>query len=305
VAIHLSADPDLIVVEFSISGYTFSHVSYFGQAHPRYTVLGPVRAAVRLTMALLVLAVQLGWIILAGAVRPGRIRTIVLTSLTRITGRTFLWFLRFKLRIRGPIPPAGSLIVGNHISWIDGFAFAGALGCRFVAIHWIHEIPLVRSALRTLSIETIHKTALRDLPRLNRAIRLVQEEDRSMMFFPEATTLRGDQVYEFRAALLDNAARDGNPVHWAAISFSIPVRWVPVGLVVPWPDWTPLMVHAFRVGHIPRTVCTIRFGREAVTGTDRRTLAGELQRRVSDAFTPLEQASPEETLRYYRKQKKS
>jgi lyso-ornithine lipid O-acyltransferase len=115
-----------------------------------------------------------------------------LASAARIVGA--------RVTVVGTAPRPGSLIVANHISWLDILVLGGATGCAFVSkdqlghslVHWLadqnHTIYVDRTARRQVGQQTAALTSA-----------LARGE--VVAFFPEGTVGPGDRLLPFRAPL--------------------------------------------------------------------------------------------------------
>ncbi len=126
-----------------------------------------------------------------------------------LTGRSPVprWFLRgagwlagARVRIEGR--PAGphTLLIVNHVSWMDILVLGGATGCAFVSkdnlghgfIHWLADQQ------NTLYVERERvKGALDQAQALGRLL----DQPQPVALFPEGTVGPGDQLLPFRSTL--------------------------------------------------------------------------------------------------------
>ena len=106
-----------------------------------------------------------------------------------------------KVQTLGPGPRPHTLLLANHVSWLDILVLASATGCAFVAkdrlgnrlVHWLADqnntIYVDRSARRAVGSQV---TAIQSALRSAQPIAL----------FPEGTTGPGDRLLPFRSTLL-------------------------------------------------------------------------------------------------------
>lgn len=117
-------------------------------------------------------------------------------------------FLRYAARICGarvrtvgPKPYPHSLLLANHLSWLDIFVLASATGCAFVSkdklghplVHWLADQN------RTVYVD---RAARRAAGNQVTAIRAALERRQPLALFPEGTTGPGDHLLPFRSTLL-------------------------------------------------------------------------------------------------------
>jgi len=105
------------------------------------------------------------------------------------------------VRVVGPALNPHTLLVANHLSWLDILVLASATGCVFVSkdrlghrlVHWLadqnHTIYVDRASRRAAGEQVV-------------AIRRALAGRQPVALFPEGTTGPGDRLLPFRPALL-------------------------------------------------------------------------------------------------------
>lgn len=130
--------------------------------------------------------------------------------------------IRLEADLRHAVP--GSMLVANHISWIDIFVINAALPTAFVSKEEVRHWPLA-GWLAAANDTIFLKRGSRGHARLiNREIADVLATGKHVGVFPEGTTTDGTHVLHFHAALLQPTIAAGRPVVPAAISY-----WEPDG----------------------------------------------------------------------------
>lgn len=124
-------------------------------------------------------------------------------------------------RVSGTPRPGATLLLANHVSWLDIAAIhAAAPHARFVAKAELRRWPLLgwmSHAAGTLFIERAHKRdALRVVHRLAEALR----DGDSVVVFPEGTTGDGRTLLPFHGNLLQAAIATGTPVQPVVLRYS-------------------------------------------------------------------------------------
>ncbi|MEO5973341.1 MAG: lysophospholipid acyltransferase family protein [Sphingomicrobium sp.] len=115
------------------------------------------------------------------------------------------WICGARVSVTGPPPGPHTLLVSNHVSWLDILILGGATGCAFVSkdalghgfIHWLAD----QNA--TLYIKRSHRKGARDQAE---SIAAALGGDQPLALFPEGTTGPGDHLLPFRSTLLEAAA---------------------------------------------------------------------------------------------------
>jgi len=113
----------------------------------------------------------------------------------------------------------GSLVVANHVSWLDAVALHALLPAAIVAKAEARRWPLIGRMLARNDTLFVERRACRALLQVNAEItaRLARRE--SVAVFPEGTTTDGAQVLPFRPALFQPAVAGGHPVQALALAY--------------------------------------------------------------------------------------
>ena len=271
-------------------------MAYYLSRDPRHTVIGGLRGLFRLLYFTVVFVHGSVFALAVRAVLPIRTYRRIRPRLTRALGRTLICASNIRIRHSGPIPPQGSLIVANHLSWADSFTFLGELGCRFMVNHLYGEILGFSAVLRAVGVEFMNRMSVKAIGPARRARRAVLERGESLLVFPEGRTSRGAAVRPFKTALLQVAVDLGVPVGLASVRYETPPDWPPASVVIGWEEWPPMIVHIYRAFHAPRIICRITYGSSNDHHCDRRSLAAALHERVTRLYRPMPQL-PAEALR--------
>ncbi len=118
----------------------------------------------------------------------------------------------------------GSMLVANHISWLDIFVINASLPAAFVSKEEVRHWP-VAGWLATRNDTIFLKRGSRGHARLiNQEIAAVLARDKLVAVFPEGTTTDGTHLLHFHAALIQPALAAGRPVVPTALSY-----WEPDG----------------------------------------------------------------------------
>ncbi|WP_265561770.1 lysophospholipid acyltransferase family protein [Sphingomicrobium arenosum] len=128
-----------------------------------------------------------------------------------LTGRGPIarWFLRgsgfiMGLRVKrvGPAPARRSLLLVNHVSWLDILAMGSATGCAFVSKAEVQDHPLTKWLADQRDTLYITRQNRRSVDEQIDAIRRRFDHHLPLALFPEGTTSDGTQLLPFRSPLL-------------------------------------------------------------------------------------------------------
>jgi len=256
-------------------------MSYLLSANLRHTVFGSFRGLTRLLYFTTVFFSSAIVVLILRAVLPVSVYRRLRPSISRKVGRVLLCASNIRVRREGTLPPPGSLVVANHISWADSFTFLSELGCRFMVNHRYESIVGFGTVLKTVGVAFINRMSMKAVGQAQEVMRRILEHGASLMVFPEGRTSRGGSVRQFKSALLQVPVDLKQPVYWATVCYETPRSWPPASVVIGWEEWPPLLTHIYRAFHAPRITCRIRYGLEPIWAPDRRTLAEALHTAVS------------------------
>jgi len=126
------------------------------------------------------------------------------------------------LQVSGVAPrPGGTLIVSNHISWLDiATIHAAAPHARFVSKADVLKWPLLGWLIRGAGTLFIERERKRDAVRVVHAMAEALKAGDTVAVFPEGTTGAGPEPLPFHANLLQAAVATGTPVQPVVLRFS-------------------------------------------------------------------------------------
>ena len=188
-------------------------------SRPRPPTGRRLRGAWRLTRA--ALHVAHGMAVMA--LHFPRLQAVERQARIRWFSATLLHRLGMVLTVHGRAVEGPSLLVANHVSWLDIAALHAAVPqARFVSKADIRHWPLVGwlvAGAGTLFVERASKRdALRVIHQMAEALRAGD----TVAVFPEGTTGPGPELLPFHANLLQAAVATGMPVQPAVLRFHDP-----------------------------------------------------------------------------------
>lgn len=193
--------------------------------------------------------------------------------------------LRLVVEETPPEPPF--LMVSNHLSYIDVVVLASQLRTVFVAKAEVRKWPVFGVLCRSFDTIFIDRGSRRDLMRAAAEIREALAWGDGVVIFPEGTSTRGSEVGSFKPALLEDAARCGQPVHYVSLSYRTAPGAEPAHeRVCFWGD-AYFLVHLVKLLRVPSFEARVRFGEEPLVDDDRKRLAMRLHGAVAERFIPV------------------
>ncbi|MEV6597025.1 lysophospholipid acyltransferase family protein [Actinoplanes sp. NPDC051346] len=134
-------------------------------------------------------AVLIGGLVLVPLLRGRAIRTVA---------RGLLAALGVRLVWRGRTPHTGSLLVANHVSWLDVLALLAVAPVTLVAKREVRGWPLVGAMARAAGAIFVDRDRPRRLPETVAEVAAALRAGRSVAAFPEGTTFSVRRVAALR-----------------------------------------------------------------------------------------------------------
>ena len=134
--------------------------------------------------------------------------------------RQLLRILRVHYATRGELP-AGSptLIVSNHVSWLDIWIINSVVGVRFVAKSDIRRWPVIGFLVKGAGTIFIERDKRHDTARTNRYIVRALTRGEYVAIFPEGICTDGREVRPYHASLFQPAVGAGAKVAVLALRY--------------------------------------------------------------------------------------
>jgi 1-acyl-sn-glycerol-3-phosphate acyltransferase len=130
-----------------------------------------------------------------------------------------------ELVVSGTPRPGATLLVANHVSWLDIAAVhAVAPQARFVSKADVLSWPLLGWLIRNAGTLFIERERKRDALRVLHQVAEALKAGDTVAVFPEGTTGDGETLLPFHANLLQSAIVSGTPVQCVAIRYSDPAH---------------------------------------------------------------------------------
>lgn len=114
------------------------------------------------------------------------------------------------------------LLVGNHISWVDIYAYLSVAEFKFVAKSEVKSWPLIGWFARNLGTIFVERDRPRDALRVGRELRDALGAGHAVCLFPEGTTTDGSVVLPFSSVLVSAAIDKGVPLQPVSIAYRRP-----------------------------------------------------------------------------------
>ena len=128
-----------------------------------------------------------------------------------------------ELETDGPLPDSADgrplMLVGNHVSWVDIYAYLSVAEIKFVAKSEVKSWPLIGWFAQNLGTIFVVRDRPRDAVRVGEEMGGALDAGNIVSVFPEGTTTDGSVVMPFSPALLNAAVERAVPVQPVSISY--------------------------------------------------------------------------------------
>jgi len=122
-------------------------------------------------------------------------------------------------RGRPGVPDGATLVVANHVAWLDACVLQAVLPARLVLPAALARLPVVGTLARRFDAIVVGANVRRAVDEIAAALRAGER----VVVFPERTPTDGRSVAPFAATLLEAAVETGAPV------LPVALRWLGLG----------------------------------------------------------------------------
>jgi len=195
----------------------------------------------------------------------------------RLWSAGLLRVMGLTVEVSGLPRPGATLIVANHISWLDIAAIHVAVPhARFVSKADVLSWPLLGRLIRDAGTLFIERERKRDALRVVHTVAASLQAGETIAVFPEGTTGAGPELLPFHANLLQAAVSTGTPVQPVVLRFDdISGRFCEAAQYI---GDTTLLQSLWRVASARRMKVTVQVMLPLATEhADRRLLAEHLR----------------------------
>ena len=196
-----------------------------------------------------------------------------------------LRLLGIGLKVSGAPRAAATLLVSNHVSWLDiAVIHAAAPQARFVSKADIKHWPLIGRLVASAGTLFIERESKRDALRVVHQIADALRGGDTVAVFPEGTTGAGRELLPFHANLLQAAIATGSAAQPVVLRFHEPGRaFSPAAEFI---GDTTLVQSMWRMAAAKGLQVELQWlSAEATSHADRRELAAHLRERIGEVLS--------------------
>lgn len=126
--------------------------------------------------------------------------------------------------LKQPAPLQGTLIVANHVSWLDILVINSLYPSGFIAMKELKNWWVIGKMVANAGTIFIDRSNRKDIDPINQAIAESLRQGDNVCFFPEAKTSSGTGILPLKAALFQSAIMAGAPVQALALRYYVAQR---------------------------------------------------------------------------------
>jgi 1-acyl-sn-glycerol-3-phosphate acyltransferase len=194
-----------------------------------------------------------------------------------------LRMLGIALHSEGTPRGGATLVVSNHVSWLDILAINAVQPARFVSKADVRAWPLIGWLVECGGTLFIERERKRDALRVVHQVAEALTQGQVVAVFPEGTTSEGHGLLPFHANLLQAAVSTGTPVQPVALRFSDARE--DVSRAAAYVGDTNLLSSLWAVVSAPQMRVRVRWLPAVETShAERRTLSDDLRAQILDAL---------------------
>ncbi len=112
-----------------------------------------------------------------------------------------------------------SIIICNHISWLDIFVINSKNPCRFIAKSEIRSWPVIGWLCKQTGTIFIYRSKQKDIKRIFLDIIKIIHKGERVAFFPEGTTSPQGKIRDFHSSLFESAIKTRSTIQPYAIRY--------------------------------------------------------------------------------------
>ena len=247
------------------------------------------RITYKLVGTLLVTALAALPVVIVAVATAGhpRARARVGAQASHVWARFLLPILAVRVTRTGPVPVAGTMVVSNHLSYLDILCLASCYSGLFLSKAEIAGWPGFGVLARAAGTVFVDRDQARDTGRVNGELATWLRAGLRITWFPEGRTSDGATVAPFKSSLFQAAFLADVPCVPVTLGVATPGTELPVSQTVCWWSSEPFVGHFLRLLTLPRVEVAVHFGEQVIPTGDRKRLAQELHGRVAAAFVPV------------------
>jgi lyso-ornithine lipid O-acyltransferase len=193
------------------------------------------------------------------------------------------WICGADVRCEGQPASRGTLLIANHVSWLDIPALAGATGCAFVSKAEMRDHPFLRWVADQNETIYIDRTDRRAIHGQVASLAEGLTRPQPLALFPEGTVGDGGRLLPFKPSLLSAVA----PPPEGVVIRPVAIDYGTLAPIIGWGTGEPGIANVLRVlGRKGRFPITLRLLGAIPPDPDRKELARAAHDVIAAALAP-------------------
>ena len=195
--------------------------------------------------------------------------------------KIFSAIMNLSVNIEGEFPEQGTLLVSNHISWLDIIVIGQYLPAYFVAKSDILSWPIIGYLSKQGGTIFIRRGDKKHIKVTTEKMAWVLKQNSTIIAFPEGTTTRGDEVLGFHASLFQPALLTRSAIQPVALQYQgLAKQQAPF---IGDDDFVPHLIKLLALDKIEVHVCFLPVIKSS--GRDRHSVGVEAREIISEKIS--------------------
>jgi 1-acyl-sn-glycerol-3-phosphate acyltransferase len=191
------------------------------------------------------------------------------------------WIAGARVRSEGIKPSAATLMVANHVSWLDIPMLAGATNCAFVAKDGLRAHPVMRWLCQENDTVFVERDRRGSIGEQVAAMEAAISSHKPLTLFAEGTVGDGTRLLPFRSSLLKIAENPRLPLTVQPVA----IDYRGVAPEFGWPAGESGQANFLRLlGRKGTVAVTLHFLDPLAPGQDRKALTAQAQAAIAAAL---------------------
>jgi 1-acyl-sn-glycerol-3-phosphate acyltransferase len=199
------------------------------------------------------------------------------------------WIAGARVRTNGHRPGERTLIVANHVSWLDIPVLAGATNCAFVAKDGLKGHPIMRWLCEQNGTVFVDRERRGSVTEQVAEMEAALRSHKPLTLFPEGTVSDGTRLLPFRSSLLALAEKSPLPLTVQPVAIDYNGDAPEFG----WPAGESGQANFLRLlGRKGTVAITLRFLPPLAPGLGRKALTSQAEAAIASAMSMRVEALP-------------
>ena len=193
-----------------------------------------------------------------------------------------------KLEIIGNIPNANelknSMIVSNHISWLDTVVMLRLCFVQYVGKVEMLRWPILNNIIKAGGTIFINRKNKKELVNINAQVAKHLQDGATIGLYPEGTTSDGTKIQPFKAPILEAAILAKSKVYPIVLNYRKDNNQLAREVTFAKVNWLQTVINTLKLKHLYITV-TMLNSVNAADFNNREELANYLYTQINECYT--------------------